>query len=60
MEAEEAILKQNGMNIHPTISDELARKLKESGSYIIDAWQQKTGATGKEILDQFEAKRKEL
>ncbi len=60
MDAEEAILKKNGMNIHPTISNELAGKLKESGSYIIDAWIEKTGATGKEILDQFEAKRKAL
>lgn len=57
MDAEEAILKENGMKIHPTISDELAGKLKESGSYIIDAWLEKSGAAGKEILTQFEAKR---
>ena len=45
------------MKIHPTISDELASKLKESGSYIIDAWLKKSGSAGKEILTQFEAKR---
>ncbi len=60
MDAEEAILKKNGIKIHSTISDELAGKLKKSGSYIIDAWRKKTGAAGKEILDQFEAKRKAL
>jgi TRAP-type C4-dicarboxylate transport system substrate-binding protein len=60
MEDEEAILKKNGMNIHPTLSDELASKLKESGRYIIEAWQEKAGAAGKDILDQFETKRKTL
>ncbi len=60
MDGEEAILKKNGMKIHSTISDELADKLKASGSYIIDAWLEKTGASGKEILDEFEAKRKKL
>jgi len=57
MDAEEAILKKNGMKVHPTISQELAGKLKESGSHIIEAWMKKTGAEGKEILSQFEAKR---
>jgi len=60
MDAEEAILKKNGIKIHPTISNELAGKLKNSGSYIIDAWREKAGAAGKEILDQFDAKRKAL
>jgi TRAP-type C4-dicarboxylate transport system substrate-binding protein len=60
MDAEEAILKKNGMNVHPTISNELASQLKESGNYIIDGWLEKSGAAGKEILNQFEAKRKAL
>jgi TRAP-type C4-dicarboxylate transport system substrate-binding protein len=60
MDAEEEILKKNGMNIHPTLSDELAGKLKESGGYIIDAWKEKSGAAGSEILNQFETKRKAL
>ncbi|PIE65402.1 MAG: ABC transporter substrate-binding protein [Desulfobacterales bacterium] len=57
MDAEEAILKKNGMNIHPHISDELAGKLRESGRYIIDEWLKKTGKDGKAILDEFEARR---
>ncbi|MGW8195250.1 MAG: TRAP transporter substrate-binding protein [Desulforhopalus sp.] len=57
MDAEEALLKEHGMHIHPNISDELAAKLKESGSDIIDEWLQKTGAEGKEILTQFDEKR---
>ncbi len=60
MDAEEAILKENGMKIHPVISEELAGKLKDSGRYIIEEWQAKVGAPGKKILDQFEAKRKNL
>jgi TRAP-type C4-dicarboxylate transport system substrate-binding protein len=60
MDAEEAILKKNGMKIHPKISDELAGKLKESGRYIIEDWQEKNGEAGKAILDQFESKRKAL
>lgn len=54
MDEEEAILKKNGMNIHPKISDELARRLKDSGRTIIDAWVKKTGQTGKQIIDEFE------
>ena len=60
MDAEEAILKKNGMKIHPKISDDLAGKLKDSGRYIIEDWQEKNGEAGKTILDQFESKRKAL
>lgn len=60
MDAEEAILKKNGMKIHPSISDELAAKLKESGGYIIDAWSEKAGDAGKEILSKFETQRKKM
>lgn len=60
MDSEEAILKKNGIKTHPTISDELAGKLKESGKYIIDKWLKKTGADGKKILDSFETQLKAL
>ncbi len=60
MDAEEAILRENGMNIHPSISEELAAKLKESGRYIINDWLKKTGADGKAIIDEFEKQRKSL
>ena len=60
MDGEEAILKKNGMNIHPRISDELAKKLKDSGSYIIEDWVKKAGANGQKIIDEFEAKRASL
>lgn len=60
MDAEEAILKKNGMKIHPTISNELAGKLKESGRHIIDEWIKKVGSDGKSILNTFDAKRKAL
>ena len=48
------------MKSHPKISNELAGKLKESGRYIIENWQEKNGEAGKAILDQFESKRKAL
>jgi TRAP-type C4-dicarboxylate transport system substrate-binding protein len=60
MDAEEAILKENGMKIHPSISDELAAKLKESGGYIIEEWSKKAGDAGKEILAKFETERKKM
>ncbi len=47
MDAEEAILRENGMNIHPSISEELAAKLKESGRYIINDWLKKPEQTAR-------------
>lgn len=60
MDGEEAILKKNGMNIHPQISNDVATQLKKSGSYIIDEWVKKVGSTGEQIINEFEKKRASL
>ena len=60
MTEEIATLRKNGMEVHEEISDELAAKLRESGQFIIDNWLDKVGQDGQEILDEFNAKRKDL
>jgi len=60
MTEEIATLRKNGMEVHEEISDELATKLRESGQFIIDNWLEKVGQDGQEILDEFNAKRKDL
>ena len=60
MTEEIATLRENGMEVHEEISDELATKLRESGQFIIDNWLEKVGQDGQEILDEFNAKRKDL
>ena len=60
MDEEIATLRENGMTVHETISDELAAKLRDSGQFIIDNWLKKVGTDGEEILAEFYEKRKNL
>jgi TRAP-type C4-dicarboxylate transport system substrate-binding protein len=60
MDEEIKTLRENGMTVHEEISDELARKLRESGQFIIDNWLEKVGQDGQEILNEFNEKRKNL
>lgn len=60
MDEEIKTLRENGMTVHEEISDELARKLRESGQFIIDNWLEKVGQDGREILNEFNEKRKNL
>ncbi|MDZ7761828.1 MAG: TRAP transporter substrate-binding protein [Desulfovermiculus sp.] len=60
MTEEIATLRKNDMNVHEEISDELAAQLRDSGQFIIDNWLEKVGQDGQEILDEFNAKRKNL
>jgi TRAP-type C4-dicarboxylate transport system substrate-binding protein len=60
MDEEIKTLRENGMTVHEEISDELTRKLRESGQFIIDNWLEKVGQDGQEILNEFNEKRKNL
>ncbi|MFO7876780.1 MAG: TRAP transporter substrate-binding protein [Desulfovermiculus sp.] len=60
MDEEIKTLRENEMTVHEEISDELARKLRESGQFIIDDWLEEVGQDGQEILDEFNEKRKNL
>jgi len=60
MDEEIKTLRENGMTVHEEISDELARKLRESGQFIIDNWLEKVGQDGQEILNEFNEQRKKL
>ncbi|MFP4286047.1 MAG: TRAP transporter substrate-binding protein [Desulfovermiculus sp.] len=60
MDEEIETLRENGMTVHEEISDELAGNLRESGQFIIDSWLEEVGQDGKDILNEFNQKRKNL
>lgn len=55
--ADEQTLADNGMTVVTEISNEFASKLEADGEAIIDAWLEKTGETGRDILNEFEQQR---
>ncbi|MCF8038525.1 MAG: TRAP transporter substrate-binding protein [Desulfohalobiaceae bacterium] len=60
MDKEIEILRENGMEVHEDVSEELAAKLKESGEFIIEDWLEKVGSDGREIIDEFNTRKKQL
>ncbi len=60
MDEEIETLRENEMTVHEEISDELAGNLRESGQFIIDNWLEEVGQDGKDILNEFNQKRKNL
>lgn len=57
MEADEATLAENGMELKLEISDEFASKLATAGQTIMDEWAAQTGPAADEILREFEERR---
>lgn len=57
MESDEAVLKENGMELILEISDDFSSALAADGQEIIDEWVAQTGPDAKAILEEFEAQR---
>lgn len=57
MESDEAVLKENGMELILEISPDFSSALAADGQEIIDEWVAQTGPDAKAILEEFEARR---